>query len=547
METRAGRYVKLGNQYLPRIELTLRETPDGSSPDSVREVHLYEVYWAPLTEGRVTLRETAAFLWDAGFTGLGHFLSRHPFDRWMFGGMKNMGLRASRTSRVLLGLLWLLLLLTGLTLIGGLVTALASPALREAVFGRLPPMLAIELGVDLTCFLLLVLTANRTTRSLLLALLIFGALVVMNGAIVAVAGSRTLTGGKPGWPSNYLLAELTLDLLVALLLIAPLVLVGIGLPLGRRSWLTRRRARSLALGSRERGLYRTAIWVALGVVIASGGVVLLHLALNRRGGEFWWPYRLVSSLVTPGDASGQLALRWWLIGSIWLAVALLSGRVRSWLLQYLGDVAIYVSSHRLSRFAETRDAIQATARRVIEAVYGAQGPASPALAYPRVVVVGHSLGSLVVYDALNAAFSQDALLDHRLRVKARTAALITFGSPLDKTAFIFRTQLAEGRLREMLAAAVQPIIVDPATRPDHWINLWSRDDWVSGNLTFYDDPAWDAADARRVQNREDPEACTPGLCHNDYWTNALLGRAMAAAIRGESALAEFLRATGPRI
>ncbi|MGA2214415.1 MAG: hypothetical protein ABSH31_14160, partial [Bryobacteraceae bacterium] len=49
----------------------------------------------------------------------------------------------------------------------------------------------------------------------------------------------------------------------------------------------------------------------------------------------------------------------------------------------------------------------------------------------------------------------------RQNVVGRTRALITFGSPLDKTAFLFRTQSNHPRdeMREELAASVQPLIL----------------------------------------------------------------------------------------
>jgi len=62
-----------------------------------------------------------------------------------------------------------------------------------------------------------------------------------------------------------------------------------------------------------------------------------------------------------------------------------------------------------------------------------------------VVWVGHSLGSVVVYDALNALLTDDALAkdDNKVRAIARTRLLLTFGSPLDKIAFIFAAQASK--------------------------------------------------------------------------------------------------------
>ena len=48
-----------------------------------------------------------------------------------------------------------------------------------------------------------------------------------------------------------------------------------------------------------------------------------------------------------------------------------------------------------------------------------------------------SLGSVIAYDALNALLNEDALNQHALKVAERTRVLATFGSPLDKIAYVF--------------------------------------------------------------------------------------------------------------
>jgi hypothetical protein len=52
------------------------------------------------------------------------------------------------------------------------------------------------------------------------------------------------------------------------------------------------------------------------------------------------------------------------------------------------------------------------------------------------------------------------------------------------------------------------------------VNLFSPWDIVSGSLDFYDLPG--ATDARRVENRRDPEATTLLAAHLEYWENPLL-------------------------
>ena len=76
------RFVKFGDDTMWRAEFDHK-----TSSGSVQRVHLYEVYWAPLTEGRITIRETLSFLFRAGLTGLWYVVNgdfrRHLFGQWV--------------------------------------------------------------------------------------------------------------------------------------------------------------------------------------------------------------------------------------------------------------------------------------------------------------------------------------------------------------------------------------------------------------------------------------------------------------------------------
>ncbi|MBA3317418.1 MAG: hypothetical protein H0T50_04930 [Gemmatimonadales bacterium] len=113
-------------------------------------------------------------------------------------------------------------------------------------------------------------------------------------------------------------------------------------------------------------------------------VVEVMLLWPSAGADCHWPLRL---LVT------------------WVAVLLLSGAVRRFLVQYLGDVAAYVESHTVDRFAALRARIRECVTDRARAIYGAAGPEG----YAGVVVVGHSLGSVVSYDVLNQLLCEDAI------------------------------------------------------------------------------------------------------------------------------------------
>ncbi len=84
----------------------------------------------------------------------------------------------------------------------------------------------------------------------------------------------------------------------------------------------------------------------------------------------------------------------------------------------------------------------------------------------------------------------DSLTKNVLQVSDRTKALVTFGSPLNKTAFFFTIQAKDSlHIRERLAATVQPLITSyQRFRNLAWINVYSPHDIISGSLRFYDWP-----------------------------------------------------------
>jgi hypothetical protein len=358
------RYVAFGDDWLPRVELTLR-AHDGGEFD----VHLYEVYWAPLTEGKVTARDAIGFLLGAGLRGM-RYCARGSFDRWMFG--------------------------------------------RRAVF-TLPRRGVVQIGAALAAFLALLL-----------------GFVAVASATVAEIVRFLHPGATPPPPS----------------------------------------------------------WIP---------------AIP----DAWMLGALAASLVV------FAALRWFLVQSV-------------------GDVAAYISAHRASRFAEIRRAIQDTARTVARNVYAARDHETGEPQYEHVLLVGHSLGSVLVYDMLNDSINGDLLAGESggetLDVVRRTKLLLTLGSPLDKTAFIFRTQKDDAPLREALAAAAQPMIVSYANRPARWINIWSPFDWISGSVEYYDEQQ-SGDGASGVENvRERGVPLDPVRAHLGYWKRAEFGERLYEAV-----------------
>jgi hypothetical protein len=224
---------------------------------------------------------------------------------------------------------------------------------------------------------------------------------------------------------------------------------------------------------------------------------------------------------------------------LWIAAIAEAFLARYFIIQYVGDVAAYISPYKDSKFDEIRREIQNIGLNVGKTIYGFGAPQATVPHYRTVVVVGHSLGSVLAYDTLNALINLDNVSEKtdRRDVVARTRALITFGSPLDKTAFIFRMQArtATEWVREQLAASIQPLIVSYEDyRPPtfEWINIWSSMDIISGELNYYDDPERTPNVPPCVQNKPDPEARTFLKAHVQYWKNHLLRQELYRVVSG---------------
>jgi hypothetical protein len=282
-----------------------------------------------------------------------------------------------------------------------------------------------------------------------------------------------------------------------------------------------------------------AVFILLSWLKAIGGR-LLHDLGETRGR--WLTLSVFVAFALLVAATGFLVYRFYNIfsgpaqfvasthGIAWPLLVIASGFIRGVLVQFVGDVAIYVMPYKLDAFNDLRKEIKDVVYKVAHAVYALKDK-SGQLVYDRVIVLGHSLGSVIAYDGLNRLILEDgaAAPDQVLHVVDRTSLFLTFGSPLDKTAFIFGAQGHDTtEARESLAASVQPLIQSYEYRPEKWINIYSPWDIISGYLDLYDLPG--ATNPKKVNNLKDPEATTLLMAHTEYWNDGLLVRTLYDAL-----------------
>ena len=447
------RAVRMGIQNVDELEPELvRAEFEVTEPNGNKhEVHVYEAYWAPFTEGKVTASDVMTFLFNAGWNGIANTKAK-TFRRWMFDKECNFELPTQKLVAAFLGILALLL-----------------------------------------------------------------ALVFINSIAAAAAASHAIGTAKL-FPSGTLLVQLTWDFVLVDL---AAVMVGIGIFVFGRSTLS---------------IVRLGGWLS----ISLGAVTILVSATFMAGHLVGWN---LFTRVVPGAVWTRLVSGFPLVVvALWALEFWAASKSRGLLVQYVGDVAAYIAAHTVSKYWEVRQQIWKTAMRVGRAIYRARIADNSDFLYKKIIVVGHSLGSVIGYDVLNGLLLEGEFSAQPLDVADRTRMFLTFGSPLDKTAFLFRT-LKDMRsvVREVGAAAVQPMITNYNNRPQEWVNLWSPADIISGHLDYYDPPTAETAkhkehytstsvNARAVNNVPDPDAQTPLLAHVQYWNGTLFAQHLYRAI-----------------
>ncbi len=521
-----------------------------------REVHIFEGYWAPLAEGQVRQADVIRFLFTAGLNGVRNFGDR--FDRWLFGEYRKYQSRTSLT----------IFLLIALAVIGSLIV------MDSALIFIAAHSIADYVGVmtDPRWQWISVLKRDLVTTYdifILLAILFGCALLVGSKAREFAIDSRreeirTKTARIKRRRNALRISRAANLISWALfgLTLGATVLCGVTIPLLFYAH-NKRRMIGETFWAKTIG-QRTDIWLNDSVSYLFLALLLLWLgwlavkAIMKFSGAMKFMDQnstrvllgtlavLALVIVVVFKLAISVYQSWLGLGQFWVGVVLeiranislgllvaVSMLVRRMLVQYVGDVALYITPHTLDRFNSLRDKIRLYVFEAARAVYACRSTDSGETDKPEyegVFIVGHSLGSVIAYDTLNQLLDQDSIAGSgkRLDVLDRTKLLLTFGSPLDKTAFLFSLQREKtSREREALAAAAQPLIVDPKFRDPEkfdWINVYSHNDIISGRLDFYDPPTHSKTRQliSPIKNIEDQEATTLLAAHVEYWDNQLV-------------------------
>lgn len=226
-----------------------------------------------------------------------------------------------------------------------------------------------------------------------------------------------------------------------------------------------------------------------------------------------WLIRSLGSYAAPSLLTKPAALGWKSIAA--LSFSLLLSYV---LTKYVADVAVYTSADEKSSNYATRTQI----------LNGSTAALATLLKqYERVLLAGHSLGSVIAYDTIDELLTsasasgpehEQGISLHDLK---KLVGLVTFGSPLDKIYYFFRTHVKPDQaIRAQILSMLHAFRKKPSGRdygkfkfsysipeiPLQWLNVWSPVDPVSGHLHFYE-----------VTDQEWLMYPIPGLAHVMYW------------------------------
>jgi hypothetical protein len=190
-------------------------SPDAAAPAAV-DTHIYESYWAPLTEGAAGTRDVVRFLLSAGWDGIRY--SFRDFRRHVLGGLRSYGrqgdgLPFAFALAFVLGLI--ALNLTTAWRVGRYVTADPRPALNAYVtpFAQQTHLLwnleivAVVFGALMGAAVLLKRRRGRTPAVLRLALKSAGVFLLVAVPLVAIGIVALMLSQQPAqWVPRALLA-----------------------------------------------------------------------------------------------------------------------------------------------------------------------------------------------------------------------------------------------------------------------------------------------------------------------------------------------------
>ena len=472
------------------LEFATPVAMESDKSTSIGQVSLFEYYWAPITRDKITYTGSLLFLMKSGLTPFKYLAANASV-------LSAIG-RKKRIPLVILKEIWrqCALFLPLLALMASLLAFIAAvPPTRLLTIYREMPAESLLLLAILALRYLYLWTVGR-----------------------ALIGSLS---GAGSWQASLLWRFCLAIALAANIVLSPFVVSPV--------------------------LY----WIA-----SVGACVVRHAPVLPRMLGHW--ATIVRELHYETMPSASHDFKSWLNALLFLkpgfthydyltvvACVALAYFVRFILINYVGDIAVYVNSDRFSSSFSARaqilDECTTALTRLLRERQNPADPASPYL-YDRVLIAGHSLGSVIAYDTLNELLDRARSSGGTPNVLGpeelnKLRGMVTFGCPLNKIFYFFREQLppAQALRRQLLdvlhgfrmmdalkaygSQSTGPMSANPDPRWTaaeqalasgfRWINAFALADPVSGRLSFYD--------LQGDENQKIFHYLKPGWAHLEYW------------------------------
>jgi hypothetical protein len=205
---------------------------------------------------------------------------------------------------------------------------------------------------------------------------------------------------------------------------------------------------------------------------------------------------------------------------ITVALVLASFYIKRFYVDFIGDIAAYTTADENSASFKIRMSILNDAVSKIRLIL--KNPN-----YESVTLAGHSLGSVIVYDSLcwlRLEFQVEDSNKDRITEDEydKVRNLVTFGSPLDKVVYFFRTTVPSSQtIRMHILDEVHGLRRHATSLNDrqihdrkpfasggnfNWLNVYYPWDLVSARLSYFED-----VDDRRLWSS------SWLICHTQYW------------------------------
>jgi hypothetical protein len=196
---------------------------------------------------------------------------------------------------------------------------------------------------------------------------------------------------------------------------------------------------------------------------------------------------------------------------------------------YVADIAVYTNMDAKSKDYEVHNKILEGSTEALKLLLKNSD-------YDRVLLAGHSLGSVIAYDTINelllecsSAPAAGSDKDERINCAElrKLKGMATFGSPLDKIYYFFREHVKRDQAIRAQVLSLLHSFRKCQSHRDYgqfkftykldcldrdgeftWINAWAKKDYISAKLKFY---------RLEDDNQREFPYRIPGAAHLSYW------------------------------